>query len=1009
MRITSKLSRILITIILLTLTTELYSLPINFGRTQNPLIYDEIKSKNFYIYHDHRTPHEGKIVLKTLENARPVLEKWLQTKRTRPLPVIMSSVTSNASFANFITDAIELQTLGEGGRDLAMHEFIHSTMYRHHDNWFGPAGAILHLPWMPAWWIEGLAESLSISIGSDVQAAIERHHALFNNWPSYDKLHNLYGPYGAGSFFMEGYATSGSIVSHILRSYNPEKLPTLLEDFTDYSYPWWWPLTLVPFNDFMPMDAAFENYTKRSGEQLYEEYKKAATKYWKTWRKNEGKSMPGFLSRKDGRVGYYPRYSPLKVKGNKLLDVINYGNSAKEVEITFNPNPTKKLRSYRHTGWNTISTIPDDVHYSRIISPRLDAFITSHIGNDRERKYNLLIRTNKNKEPVPIITRNGSIPRLFLTSHYIMWIEREKENSRICQVRIKSAIKKMRHKNSKLDVICPMKVHLPIALEYLGDKKVKSKNGAYITNEIWFRATEETLKGDRHNIIRYEIDSLKPRIKSVRKFDNGKPIAVGFASNDIWLLTASHNNRFLRKVTRQGKCIEERWTRDFPTRVLGLENGNIILSFETEKKTIYTKIPPKILKKNTCKKVYGHNSPLLYAMGSDDIPSLKEAIKKGSNWYKPTHKEIVKLNKEIDKAKTIYQEKTPSKTESKSQSAKWRPRPVFAFPWISADSGGNNFGLISVPLMDHMQNETVQLTMLYGPESRFPSMELTFTTTRFTPVNSFSIFRKQTYNGSFRGQTLYYDERGASLFQRNVFPNSPFKLDIGIISSTLIPFVGPPEFSVRGHQNEIQLNISHGTRLPFGYLSSYISNAVAPDGINKTWEHNKHGVGTSLSFPIGSTTFGLGLSGSMTRGKKRKWLKEVYRPLRTFVPGTGGGFNEITVDMLGPGELTSAAYGDTQARFKSSWVFPLVKDLETLVGIFYLERLDFTMFFNHGAIWTGDDYPTSDDFITAHGYNLDLQSDIKGVTVNLGIGTGQVLGNSFEVYFLFGFDALIDP
>jgi hypothetical protein len=82
--------------------------------------------------------------------------------------------------------------------------------------------------------------------------------------------------------------------------------------------------------------------------------------------------------------------------------------------------------------------------------------------------------------------------------------------------------------------------------------------------------------------------------------------------------------------------------------------------------------------------------------------------------------------------------------------------------------------------------------------------------------------------------------------------------------------------------------------------------------------------------------------------------------------------------------------------------------METLIHIFYLQRLDFTAFFNYGGAWEMGNSPGEDDLIKAHGYNLDLQSDIKGVVVNLGLGTGQVVGEPFEMYFIFGFDALIN-
>ena len=197
------------------------SLPIGFGYNQGQLKFMELKSDNFIIYFDQRAPRDAKVALRALEAAKPSMERWFEVQRTSPLIVNMSAASENASFANFITDSIELQTMGQGGRDLAWHEYTHSTMYRHLDNIFGPAGSIIHLPWMDAWFLEGLAEALSVSVGSDEQAGVERFQALTSSWPSWDRIHSLYT---GGPFSYRGYATSGAFVAWIFRTYGAEKL-----------------------------------------------------------------------------------------------------------------------------------------------------------------------------------------------------------------------------------------------------------------------------------------------------------------------------------------------------------------------------------------------------------------------------------------------------------------------------------------------------------------------------------------------------------------------------------------------------------------------------------------------------------------------------------------------------------------------------------------------------------------------------------------------------------------
>ena len=209
----------------LLLATEARALPIGFRTNQGSLEYSETKSDHFTVYHDQRTPEEGAAALNALEAARPYMESWFQQRRLR------SAVSENASFANFIFDTLELQTYGLGYKELAWHEYTHSTMYRTMDNFFGPAGNIIHLPWMPAWFLEGLAESTSASVGSDWTAGIERYHALSGNWPSFPRLHSLYSKTGD---FDEGYPTAGAFASYVLRSGDANKLPVLLEDFFDY-------------------------------------------------------------------------------------------------------------------------------------------------------------------------------------------------------------------------------------------------------------------------------------------------------------------------------------------------------------------------------------------------------------------------------------------------------------------------------------------------------------------------------------------------------------------------------------------------------------------------------------------------------------------------------------------------------------------------------------------------------------------------------------------------------
>ena len=65
--------------------------------------------------------------------------------------------------------------------------------------------------------------------------------------------------------------------------------------------------------------------------------------------------------------------------------------------------------------------------------------------------------------------------------------------------------------------------------------------------------------------------------------------------------------------------------------------------------------------------------------------------------------------------------------------------------------------------MDHMQNETLEMKLLWGINSQYPGVSFNLVTTRFKPTYVLSAFKQQVWNGSLRGQVYYYDEVGGAI------------------------------------------------------------------------------------------------------------------------------------------------------------------------------------------------------------------------------------------------------
>lgn len=941
------------------------ALPIGFGYNQGDLEFMEMRSPHFIVYFDKRAPEDAKIAIKSLEAAKPHVEKWFGVERSTPLIVNMSANSDNASFANFITDSIELQTMGQGGRDLAWHEYVHSTMYRHLDNFLGPAGAILHLPWMEAWFLEGLAESLSVAIGSDEQAGVERYHALSGKWPSWDRIHSLYT---SGPFNYRGYATSGAFVAWILRTYGAEKLPEFLQVFRSKSMPWYWPWALTPLNGFLPMDSALRSLTEKSGLELYEQYKTEATSHWKNAIK-----------------------SPVLLRSGKTL-----GSAPSPWSWQFNNGKLSKTRLPKDAASHHVADAGDarawiSTYYPEANKPRV--------------RLNYAIAQ---QDLTSIDTDATWVEGPWLSRDRVWWIETLVEQSRLCHT--------TRRNFKSSDIHCITNVNIPERIRVLG---VQSVSKSKLTKTLWLSRDREQLTGDTHEILQIDLDSSD--VKTLRSPVGGRPISLAAAGQTLWMLVANRSWRQLVKLDPQFNCSEVLELSDFPVRavesssklphlVLFSANGYVAVSPQDEKFVT-----------SNCKEFSERSSPLLVAMRSKDILSLKDAVNRSSIWAKD---DLLQPSSPTTPQPTPDKQLPPTgEAEAKFndrsspdiQPATWRGRPVFAFPWLGAeDPLGAQLGVISVPLMDHMQNETVRATVLMGLASRFPYQDVTLLTNRFKPTWSVSGFRAQTYNGRYRNKSTnailsgYLEEIGfrveGSYAQR--WRHLSLTYDWGFKGSNLKPYIGPTRR--RGHLNEpyasISATVSGNSRV---YSSLSLRARGAPAALNRVYQYDVVGASITSGMSLGRGKAEAGLDGSRTRGPRRRDLQELYQPLKTLIPGSGAGLNQNSFALTTDQGLFSPVFGENQARARLLLTHPIMENFDKFLGgLIYIDRLVGSGFFNYGTAWRGQKMPSGSDLTAAHGYSVDLFMDNKGVNFNLGAGAGQVLSRPWQAYWTFGFDAL---
>lgn len=973
-----------------------YSLPIGFGTNHGKLKYSLNENQDHAVYHDQRAPNEGAMIQNSLTAAKPVLQQWLGQTLTMGLPVIGSAVSDNASFANFMTNSIELQTMGQGSRDLFWHEYTHTNMYHHFFNWFGPAGSLLHLPWMAAWFIEGLSESMSVSSGSDLQYGIERYQALSGDWPSYDRLHSLYQDQ---NFSLTGYATSGAFVSWIIRQGNPTQFPAVLDDFYHYTMPWWWPWIAVPFNGFTPINQSIETYAGVGGEELYEKYKSAAESYWKA-----ADSGP-MLSAEPGVRKAMSSFSGLSSAGNTTRFILSDSSQKRHF---YSGSFDEK------TGWLT-STVPGE----QVLPDHIGslAWAANHewtfaVAKELDLKtgfpiHRIVAQKAGTQEWTTIRQRTGLVYGLYVGGEKLAWYEEKIEQTKVCWLPLN---------DFKAKATCELVDTMPRSLMVLGQKTKLMPSGVYETEELWLRRSEQTLQGDRYEIIVWNLEANKT--KTLSYHNGGKPISLGFAGKQKWLLVAEESGRTLRAVDDYGQCQKVAKIADLPMQITGLESGKLVIGLYQGRIRTVRQLDPQSLKTIDCYPALGHNSPLLYAMNQKTIPSLAAAMA-ATDPRKPVP--VSDTAKNIVNAKPLNTADLPFGGEAalpdQATPAPWRPRPIFLFPFIGAeDPLGTQYGFVSVPLMDHMQDETLRVSVLYGAESRFPNSDITLTSTRYWPTINSTLYRSQTWNGRFRHPndglfySIYMDEKGAKVDStfRWRFLDQSFSGNFGAKFATLKRYLGP--FRVKeGPLNEPNFSLTHFRRFRSFSLLSNVNSRFTFQAFNENFEYNVLGAATTLTYPIDflDSIFSAGIEGSRTRGKEMRELREVYFPLKTFIPGSGGGYNQNNIPILiGSGSIFGNRFGDTQMRNKLNWTFPLDDDIDKWIGLAYVERLDFTAFVNYGGAWYNGGMPKPEDLFGAHGYNLDLQLENKGIRFNVGLGAGQVFKEDFQVYLTTGFDAL---
>ncbi len=953
------------------------ALPIGFRVKQGDLVYKQLKQRDFRFLFDQRTEREARFLLHTAIRAKPILDAWFYQQRRKPLLITSSAVTSNASFANFVTDGIELQTLGRGNRDLLLHEYVHMQMFLYLDNFFGPAGAIVHLPWLPAWWIEGLAEVLTVSAGSAVHHGIERYQALHDDFLTYEQLHSLYEV----SFQYRGYSTAGRFFNYLFGHFRaPTVLRDLHEEFYAQAMPWLWPITLVPFVAWLPLDVVLKRHTGASGRELYRQYVAAQKKYWQAQR------PPVLLASKRGKRLFFGSLSTLQSYRGQLRTLLSNDDYVYAARVIFDAD-TGFARAVQATDNQLpadrveISTAPNETYQlTSKFSPRLGA---PHVYQRPQRDVHsglprraLVLREAQDER----VLQEGEF-RIYDTYLYgdkVVFLEYEFSHTRLCWY-ARSA---------------PHLKHCPLTAEYPQSLKILGKRG----DTLWLRRYHERVDGGSYHIITWHPTQGSHTFKW--PFIS-EPLQVAFVADKTYFFIAERRFRTIIEIDSRWRCVQKIKFADHLTGLFTQRGEVVVALYHPDGHVLVRPSAQDIARSSVpCRVLSGHSSPLLYALQQKQPPSLPQALAQyeaGRNTQPLSFEATEETH--LDLAATAPDSGV---------------RPLFVFPTLGAmDVQSLQLGIISVPLMDWLQNEMLVANVMYGLTSRYPAIDLTFTSTRFHPTLQASVFKHQLYDGTdSEGRALYYDEVGirGTAVKTFYLRTTRLAFTLGLGGARL------QRYLYRGHDEVPQGVVSH-LALGIAWAGSSAQHAwqlrtwglFYPSLSNRVFHYQRLGAEANgqAALPFFASELVGSVETSLTTGAKRRNLQELYQVLQTWSPAHSRGLNAVSFPIVSDGGLFSYRHGDTQARARVAWVVPLLANFDKLFWIFYAEKLNFSAFCNYGGAWYRQDGLHNADFVFAHGYSLDLHLNNKGVQFNFGLGAGQVWRSPLEVYANFGFSSML--
>jgi hypothetical protein len=1015
--------------------------------TQADVRWGRLENERFVIYFDSSQKPLATHALKAVERAYPDLALLLGTRlKTQPappeldpkdvlvsnfekIPVIVSSRSDGASFANLISQSLEIQSSETPPSSLFQHELSHRMMYEHMDLKVGPAGRTFMLAMLPSWWTEGLPEYLTESLGRLETSGYLRAMVLNNSFLSWDRLHALYK--ASGDVSVRGYALSGRFFKYFL-----EKTPTrnLRELHRGLTYK----QLIPPF--FTGSYFLIHQLTGQWPGDLYESFKKDLSK--SVLEDLEGmprlkdvkganlvfNSMGGSFAAL-GKTVVTPDFATDSRKGG--LEIYRFADDSKSklLKSYLNPliiQPNDRIvlhpKEWKNGGFWTTSTAKADNRtqghrvsyynfkgtFDNLRDSNLQGRIDFPIGEDSQPPIVRRVVSTAPQTAAVLTTLNTESKVYMLNTqlrqhtlvgqwqapHTIALVRPHHAHSESESTLCAHVIVNADDEKTSLERLChgqPAQVIIPEGKHYIRDAIMLSPDtfllltGWHDAQAIvkWSKGESELIAGLPDWITSFEPSDQRDTL-FLRSYTGGNmelwrvPLAALKSSHDTWIATR-----------------------------------------------------PKESKWQTLPKYIPYEPPFArYAA---------EIRKTANQGQTPTPMEPAKEqvnNPTVDPVSTDH-----AVIPAPYRYRHWMTYPNFLPPFLA---GTWTFGFFSRPLVDEMERFYAQIFGTYYAESEIDvsdrlALEVNLVGNRLFDGWKGNVYMRPRFNGltncRFQGDPktyvcqLYLREYGADvLFNRKltaldglsdvhgrVFSISPSSRGTVLGSpvlgaqSALLGSVGTALSFDTWNKVLFDKPVSDLSKRPVGLGGSIRLSADTTHSLNTP----KAGNGKTVA-PVSFQNYSVELTNSAayrdhaltlrnnyssTGGGAPLNAREFFRPFKTYIIGANDGLQDISTSFAGNGLLDYNLMGRAQYRNSLSYSFPLINNLDTRLAIAYLEKLDGELVLSRGGTSYDFDLEKTNSITTVTG-SMRLKIDVKGYQLNPSILYGRAIDKPLWQLFM---------